>query len=73
MQLIRARVWSRMSIMTVSDLIVKTIVEGGPYAISAVGRLAWWYERKLTKDNQDRMFDLAGAQIAKPSVRRYRY
>ena len=49
--------------MSVADLMVKSLLEGGPYAISLAGWLAWWWERKTNKEINTRVIDLATAQV----------
>jgi len=46
-----------------ADLVVQMVVEGGPYALGVLGWLAWWYERRQNKENGDRLFGLATAQV----------
>jgi hypothetical protein len=48
---------------SVIHLIAKTVIEGGPYAVGIFGWIAWWYERKQNKENGDKLFGLATAQI----------
>jgi len=38
-------------------------MKGGPYAIGLIGWAAWWYERRINKENNERLIDLATAQI----------
>ena len=49
--------------MSIVDLAIRSLTEGGPYAISLAGWLAWFYERRQNKEHQDKMFELAQAQI----------
>ena len=45
------------------DLVVKALMEGGPYAVSLAGWLAWWYERRLNREHSTQMLALATAQV----------
>lgn len=49
--------------MTAADLLIKSVLEGGPYAVSVLGWLAWVYERRQNKESTDRLLELATAQI----------
>lgn len=49
--------------MSVADIIVTALMKGGPYAIALIGWAAWWYERRINKENGERIIELATAQI----------
>jgi hypothetical protein len=50
--------------MTIIDELLKSLVEGGQYALAALGWAAWWWERRQTKEMGRQVLKLATAQIA---------
>jgi hypothetical protein len=49
--------------MSIADIIVTALMKGGPYAIGLIGWAAWWYERRINRENNDKLIELATAQI----------
>jgi hypothetical protein len=46
-----------------AELLIKAMLDGGPYAIGIAGWFAWWYERRQNKEMGEQLLKLAKAQI----------
>ena len=46
------------------ELLLKAFLQGGPYAAAVGGWLAWWYERRQNAKLNEKLIQLATAQVA---------
>ncbi len=46
-----------------TDLLIKAIIEGGPYGVAVLGWAAWFWERRRHLETNEVLRDLSVAQI----------
>ncbi len=49
--------------MGLVDVLFRAMNEGGPFALGVLGWLAWWHERRQSKEMSSQLLQLATAQI----------